>query len=200
MSVASHSEAALPGIFDARPGDIAQSPNTRQLVIDRAFRTLCLVFAAATVGLVAYVILGIAISAVPAVRQYGVQFLTGRVWDPNTQRYGIAAEIWGTLYTSLLALGIGTAFGLAAAIFLSEGYLGQAVFSLLRRAGLHLTPVWSRLPDQVENVLRNLIELLAAIPSVVYGLWGLFVVIPMIRPLCSWLHLKLGGSRSFRPT
>jgi len=46
-------------------------------------------------------------------------------------------------------------------------------------------------PDQIENLLRNLIELLAAIPSVVYGLWGLFVVIPLIRPACNWLHLKL---------
>jgi phosphate transport system permease protein len=48
------------------------------------------------------------------------------------------------------------------------------------------------LPDQLENLLRNLVELLAAIPSVVYGLWGLFVVIPLIRPYANWLHLKLG--------
>jgi phosphate transport system permease protein len=48
------------------------------------------------------------------------------------------------------------------------------------------------LPDRLENLLKNLVELLAAIPSVVYGLWGLFVVIPMIRPICNWLHLKLG--------
>ena len=48
------------------------------------------------------------------------------------------------------------------------------------------------MPDQLERLLKNLIELLAAIPSVVYGLWGLFVVIPLIRPLCNWLHLKLG--------
>jgi phosphate transport system permease protein len=113
------------------------------------------------------------------------------VWDPNTERYGILAEIWGTLYTSVLALALGSAFGLAAAIFLSEGYLGQATYTLLRRADLHLHPVWGRLPDQLERLLKNLIELLAAIPSVVYGLWGLFVVIPLIRPVCNWLHLKM---------
>ena len=45
--------------------------------------------------------------------QYGLGFLTGRVWDPNTERYGILAEIWGTLYTSVLALILGTAFGVA---------------------------------------------------------------------------------------
>jgi len=118
--------------------------------------------------------------------------LSGRVWDANTERYGILAETWGTLYTSLLALGLGTVFGLAAAIFLSEGYLGQAIFKVLNRMNLHLHPVLGKLPDQFERLLKNLIELLAAIPSVVYGLWGLFVVIPLIRPVCNWLHLKLG--------
>jgi phosphate transport system permease protein len=48
------------------------------------------------------------------------------------------------------------------------------------------------LPERLEHYLKNLIELLAAIPSVVYGLWGLFVVIPLIRPVCNWLHLNLG--------
>ena len=93
-------------------------------------------------------------------------FLTGRVWDPNTERYGILAEIWGTLYTSVLALVLGTAFGVAAAMFLSEGFLGQAVFELLRRANLHLHPVLgASCPIRLERVLKNLIELLAAIPE-----------------------------------
>ena len=121
-----------------------------------------------------------------------LSFLTGRVWDPNTGQHGIAAEIWGTLYTSILALALGTAFGLAAALFLSEGYMGQAIFALLRTFNLHLHPFWSQVPDKVEDLLKQLIELLAAIPSVVYGLWGLFVIIPTIRPACNWLHLKLG--------
>jgi phosphate transport system permease protein len=129
---------------------------------------------------------------VPAVRQYGLGFLAGTTWDPNKEQYGILPEIWGTLYSSLLALLIGTAFGLAAAIFLSEGYLGQFVFQMLKVWDLHLHPFWGKLPDQIEGVLKNLIELLAAIPSVVYGLWGLFVVIPLIRPACNWLHMKMG--------
>jgi phosphate transport system permease protein len=150
------------------------------------------VFACLIVVLVTFIVLRIAFSAAPAMQRYGLGFLSGRVWDPNTERYGILAETWGSLYTSVLALGLGTAFGLAAAIFLSEGYLGQAAFTLLRRAKLHLHPVWGGMPDQLERVLKNLIELLAAIPSVVYGLWGLFVLIPLIRPACNWLHLKLG--------
>ena len=194
MSMTTAAPDLLPagsGVFESRTGDIAQAPTRGQLLIDRVFRRTCSVFAWLTIGLVTFIVLRIAVSAAPAVREYGLGFLSGRVWDPNTQRYGILAEIWGTMYTSVLALVLGTAFGLAAAIFLSEGYLGQATYALLRPAGLHLHPVWGRLPDQLERLLKNLIELLAAIPSVVYGLWGLFVVIPLIRPVCNWLHLKM---------
>jgi phosphate transport system permease protein len=189
-----HSEAIHPGaaLFEARPGEISQAPSQQQLLIDRAFRVTCVVFAYFTLALATFIVLRIAVSAAPAVQRYGFGFVSGRVWDPNTERYGILAEIWGTLYTSLLALVIGSAFGIAAAIFLAEGYMGQAVFNILRPSGLHLHPIWGRLPDQLENLLKNLIELLAAIPSVVYGLWGLFVVIPLIRPVCGWLHLNLG--------
>jgi phosphate transport system permease protein len=179
-------------MFEARPDEIARVPSSRQRFVDRLFRGTCRVFACLTVALVTFIVLRIAFSAVPAIERYGTGFLSGRVWDPNTERYGILAEIWGTLYTSVLALGLGMAFGVAAAIFLSEGFLGQWVFSLLHRFELHARPAWRLLPDHVERLLRNLIELLAAIPSVVYGLWGLFIVIPLVRPICNWLHLKLG--------
>jgi len=179
-------------VFEARKGEITQAPTRAQQLIDRVFRGTCFGFACLTIALVTFIVLRIAFSAVPAARHYGLGFLSGRVWDPSTERYGILGEIWGTLYTSVLALILGTAFGLAAAIFLSEGYLGQATFAALRRLRLHLHPVWGKLPDQLERLLKNLIELLAAIPSVVYGLWGLFVVIPLIRPVCNWLHLKMG--------
>jgi len=179
-------------LFEARASQIARAPSGRQTIVDRVFRAVCFGFTALTIGLVAFIVLQIAYSAAPAVRQHGLGFLSGRVWDPNAGRYGILGEIWGTLYTSVLAVVLGTAFGLAAAVFMSEGYLGQTVFSVLRRADLHLHPIWGQLPDQAERLLKNLIELLAAIPSVVYGLWGLFVVIPLVRPLCNWPHLKLG--------
>jgi phosphate transport system permease protein len=190
---AAHDLLTSPGaVFASRKGDIAQAPSSMQMLVDRAFRNLCFVLAVFVVVLVTFIVVQIAVSAVPAIRQYGFGFLTGRVWDPNTGRYGILGEIWGTVYTSVLALIIGSAFGVSAAIFLSEGYLGQFTYSVLRSMNLQLHPLWARLPDQLEHLLKNLIELLAAIPSVVYGLWGLFVVIPMIRPLCNWLHLKMG--------
>ena len=109
-------------------------------------------------------------------------------------------EIWGTLYSSLLALFMGTLFGLAVAIFLSEHYLASFVFSLLKLVGLQFHPVWGKLPDRFEHLLKNLIELLAAIPSVVYGLWGIFFIIPLIRPFCLAWHAKLGWIPIFGTT
>jgi phosphate transport system permease protein len=195
--MATHSHVTLgstaPGaVFAVRPGEITQAPTRGQTMLDKAFRGLSFLFACLTILLVTFIVFKIAVSAMPAMRKDGLSFLTGRVWDPNTGQHGIAAEIWGTLYTSILALVIGTAFGVAAALFLSEGYMGQAIFSLLRYFNLHLHPFWSKVPDRLEDLLKQLIELLAAIPSVVYGLWGLFVVIPLIRPACNWLHLKFG--------
>lgn len=190
--------ATAPGaVFAARPGEITQAPTRSQSLADMAFRRLSFAFACGTILLVTFIVFRIAASAAPAMRETGLSFLGGRVWDPNSGTFGIAGEIWGTLYTSILALVLGTVFGLAAALFLSEGYIGQAVFSLLRAMNLHLHPFWSGIPDQIEGLLKTLIELLAAIPSVVYGLWGLFIVIPRIRPVCHWLHLKLGWMRLF---
>jgi len=184
--------SGLGAVFQVRKGEITQAPSARQRFVDAAFSKACYVFAWLTVALVVFIVLRILIAAVPAMRTLGLGFLTGRVWDANAGNFGILAEIWGTLYTSILALMLGTLFGLAAAVFLSEGFLSTAVFGVLRRFNLHLAPITKNLPDQLEHLLKELIELLAAIPSVVYGLWGIFVVIPLIRPYCDWLHVKLG--------
>jgi len=174
------------------PASISQPPTRLQLITDRTFRRLCHALAWFTVISIAFVIVRIILAGVPAMREYGPGFVFGRVWDPNTGHFGILPEIWGTLYSSILSLVIGTAFGVAAAIFLTEGFLGEFVFNCLKLLHVHFHPVWGRLPQQIEDLLKNLIELLAAIPSVVYGLWGIFVVIPLIRPACNWLHLKMG--------
>jgi phosphate transport system permease protein len=191
--------ASVPDITRAReevaawhPGQIWNPPSAAQKWTDRVFRQLCVVFAASVIALIAILVLEIGVKAVPAFREYGLGFLTRATWDPNKANYGILPEIWGTLYTSLLALGVGTLFGVAAAIFLSEGYLGEAVFRFLKVFHLDFHPVWGKLPSRIETILKTLIELLAAVPSVVYGLWGLFVVIPLIRPMCNWLHAQFG--------
>jgi len=173
-------------------GQIWQPPTASQRWFDLLFRRLCLVFAAFTIVLLLLLVFEIGAKAMPAFREHGLAFLYGRTWDPNSNVYGILPEMWGTLYTSLLALLFGSLFGVAAAIFLSEGYMGDAVFKLLKMVNLQFHPFWGKLPERCEVLLKNLIELLAAVPSVVYGLWGLFVVIPLIRPYCNWLHDKCG--------
>ena len=97
-------------------------------------------------------------SAWPAIRHFGVRFLVTSVWDPVAEVYGAAPMIFGTLASSFLAVLIAVPLALGVAIYLTE-----------------FSPKWVRQP------IAFLVELLAAIPSVVYGLWGIFVLIPFLR-------------------
>jgi phosphate transport system permease protein len=93
-----------------------------------------------------------------AIHRYGLHFITGSTWDPVAEDFGAFPLILGTLVSSLIALVIAVPLSLGVAIFLTE-----------------FSPRWLRQP------ISFLIELLAAIPSVVYGLWGIFVLIPVLR-------------------
>jgi phosphate transport system permease protein len=95
-----------------------------------------------------------------SIQKFGLQFWVTRTWDPVAGDFGALPFIWGTLYSSLLALLLATPVALGIAIYLSE-----------------LAPSWLRQP------LVFLTELLAAIPSIVYGLWGIFVLVPWVRQL-----------------
>jgi phosphate transport system permease protein len=148
---------------------IARPPTRAEANMDVTFRALTHIFAWITLLVVVFLVLQIAWVAWPAMHKYGFEFLRGRVWDGSKQ-FGILPEIWGTLYSSAIGVGLGTLFGLAIAIFLTEDFV----------------------PPKLEIFFKNVIELLAAIPSVVYGLWGIFVVIPAIRPACTWLHDNVG--------
>jgi phosphate transport system permease protein len=172
--------------------DIARPPSSREIWTDRLFRGGTKVVAWAVVALVLYVIYDIARAAAPAMRDYGAGFLTGTTWDANKNEFGIRPAIIGTLYTSFLGLAIGSAFGLAIAIFLSEGFLSDGLDGLLKMLGLADRPGWASLPSWTEDALKTTVELLAAVPSVVYGLWGIFVVIPLVREPANWLHDHLG--------
>ena len=172
--------------------DITRPPTRREQISDRLFRQCTHVFAWLTVVLVVYVVIRIGRVALPAIDAYGAPFLVGTTWDANRNHFGILPAIFGTLYSSVLGLTIGTVFGLAIAVFLSEGFLSLSLDTIVRGIGLDDNRFWATLPNRIEDLLRVTIELLAAIPSVVYGLWGIFVVIPMVRPLAQWLHLHLG--------
>ena len=100
----------------------------------------------------------VALAGWPALRQFGFSFLTSSEWDPVKRNFGAAPAIYGTIVTSIIALVIATPLALGVAIFLSE-----------------YAPRWLRQP------VAFLVDLLAAIPSVVYGLWGIFVLVPLLR-------------------
>ncbi len=112
--------------------EISQPPSRAQKATDRIFRNLCQTSAWLAVLIAIVIVLTIVVAAVPAVRQYGLGFLTGKVWDPNKKQYSILPEIWGTLYSSVLALIVGTAFGVTAAVFLAEGFVADYVFAALK--------------------------------------------------------------------
>jgi len=178
------------------PADSPDAPGEklplRDRVVNRFFHGLSTLFAWLAIALVVYIVVTIAREAFPAVRKDGLTFLTTTTWDRNKDVYGILPQIWGTLYTSIIALAVGSVFGLAVALFLVEGFLSSFVFGVLEKFGVQFHGLWGRLPEALEQFLKNLVQLLAAIPSVVYGLWGIFVVIPLIRPWANWLHEGLG--------
>jgi len=153
-----------------RPRSASQAPTGSEYLTDRFFRGLALAAAAFVILLLIYIFYEIGRLALPAIGDYGLGFLTTATWNPSTEEFGVLAEIWGTLYSSLLALAIAGFFGVGMAIFLTQNFLHP----------------------RLAYVFRTIVEMLAAIPSVVYGLWGIYVVIPAIRPAANWLNDVLG--------
>jgi phosphate transport system permease protein len=110
---------------------------------NRLFCAICTGFAWLTISLVFIILFTIFFQALPSLKADGVQFLTGSVWDRNKDEFGILPQIWGTLYTSIIALLIGGVFGLAVAIFLTEGFLSKFIFFILEKFNLQHNPSWN---------------------------------------------------------
>jgi phosphate transport system permease protein len=137
---------------------------------DPIFSNLTLVFALVIVGILLGLVVVLNIDAMPAIKQFGLSFLGSSTWDPVKGEFGALPAIFGTLLSSIIGLIIAIPVSLGAAIFLVE-----------------VAPSWIRGPAAF------VIEMLAAIPSVIIGLWGLFVLVPFVRsPIESWLGSKLG--------
>jgi len=134
------------------------------------FQILCWIAAIATLLLLGWIVLEITTQALPSIKAFGLRFVFNAQWNPNTEQYGVAAFVLGTAITSLLALMIALPLGIAIAILLSENFL----------------------PVYIRQTLRFVVELLAAIPSVVYGLWGITVVVPIIQQVGQWLAEHFG--------
>lgn len=125
---------------------------------DRAYAAVLLLFGLALPALFAFIFVEITSAAMPAIRAFGAGFLTSREWDPIANQYGALPFIYGTVVSSLLAMLLAVPLAIGLAIFLVE-----------------LAPRWLAAPIAFGT------ELLAAIPSVIYGLWGIFVLVPWLR-------------------
>ena len=125
---------------------------------DRLFRLFMAAMAAAVPLIMGAILAAMLVVGWPAIQRFGLAFFATSTWDPVAQQFGVMPFIYGTLVSSALALLIAVPLGLGVAIFLAE-----------------LAPRWLRAP------VGFLVELLAAIPSVVFGLWGIFVLVPRVR-------------------
>src|SRR5260370_28223504 len=100
----------------------AREPTPAQLGIDRCFRGLTFGFAWFTILVVVLMIWQIGHQAAPAIEKNGLEFLTSSKWDSNREQFGILPQIWGTLYSSILGVALGTLFGVAVAIFITQDF------------------------------------------------------------------------------
>lgn len=125
---------------------------------DRVFSNMTLVFAFLMVALLVGMVVMFTLDALPSITKFGVSFLGGTVWNPVTNVFGALPAVYGTILSSLIGLIIAIPVSLGAAIFLAE-----------------LAPSWIRGPASF------LVEMLAAIPSVIIGLWGIYVMVPFVR-------------------
>jgi phosphate transport system permease protein len=142
----------------------------RQRIFERVFRSATL----AAAVLVLVILGGVAISllqgAWPALSHFGFGFVTHEIWNPVTEQFGALAAIYGTLVTSIIAMAMAVPVGFGIALFLTE-----------------LCPALLKRPIGVA------IELLAAVPSIIFGIWGLFVLAPVLqRHVQPWLIAHIG--------
>jgi phosphate transport system permease protein len=138
--------------------------------VDNGFIWLTRIFAIAVAALLLWIAVQVAIQAGPAIGEFGLGFLAKSAWNPVTNDYGVLPQIYGTLMSAFIGLLISVPIGVGTAVLLSENLL----------------------PLSVRTVIVFLVELLAAIPSVVYGVWAIFVLIPILTNIGKWLNANLG--------
>ncbi len=143
---------------------------------DKVFSNLTMGFALLVIAILVGMIFILGVDAMPAIRKLGASFLSSVTWNPVTGEFGALPAVYGTLVSSVISLIIAVPLSLGTAIFLVE-----------------LAPSWVRSP------VSFAIEILATIPSVIIGLWGLFVLVPVVRtPIERWLGSNLGFLPLFR--
>ncbi len=134
--------------------------------LDKGFTILVGLSALASVAVLFWMSVVVAQQAWPAIQKYGAQFLWSTDWDIGQLLFGALPFIYGTIVTSMIALLIAVPVGIAVALMTSENLL----------------------PEWVKSPLAFTVELIAAIPSVIIGLWGIFVFTPVFEPVAMWLY------------
>jgi phosphate transport system permease protein len=143
---------------------------TRQRLGERIFRGATLIAAVLVLVLLGGVAIALIKGAWPALAHFKLEFLTRQIWNPVTEKFGALAPIYGTLVTSLIAMAVAIPLSFGISIFLTE-----------------LCPAWLKRPVGVA------VELLAAVPSIIFGIWGMFVFAPVLqRHVQPWLIDHLG--------
>jgi len=153
----------MENLFSNKPKTVPQAPN---LVAQAAFQKTLVICALASVILVLAILLTLVVYSLPSFKAFGLTFFFSTTWDPVSSRFGALVFLVGTLLTSFLALLICLPFSLAISIFIGE-YFREGILS---------------------SFLKHVTELLAGIPSVIYGFWGIFFLVPIIRSF----EIKLG--------
>ncbi len=133
---------------------------------ERMFNAVITLSAVTVLSVILLLFAMLVIHSWPSIKAYGFSFIIDRVWNPVTSKFGALSFLVGTLMTSFVALFISIPFSLAISIFLGE-------YARESRWG---------------GILRNMIELLAGVPSVIYGFWGLMILVPMVRDLAVALN------------
>ncbi len=138
--------------------------------MDKGFKNITTVMAATVAAVLITILVVVFFESREAINQYGINFIVTSDWDPINNKYGAFTAIYGTIVSSLAALIIAIPLGLGTAIFITEDFF----------------------PEKIRFVIGLMVELLAAIPSVVLGLWAIFVMEPFIRPFFNILHNYFG--------
>ena len=138
------------------PGATPITRKTPKATFDLVFRNASFAAALLVLVLLAGIMASMVVGGWPAFREFGLGFITSSVWDTQNEQYGAWPAIVGTLSTALIALLIGVPLSLGIAVYLTQ-----------------LAPAWFKRP------VATAIELLAAVPSIIYGMWGLFVFVPL---------------------
>jgi len=166
--------SAPPPISDAEAFTLRRRPASEKL-FDQGFHYLTLALASFVGILLVAIVLTVFQGSREAIATFGARFITTSAWDPVNNQYGAFVAIYGTLVTALLSLVIAVPLGVGTAIFITEDLI----------------------PAQLRSAIGLMVELLAAIPSVVLGLWAIFVMEPAIRPALNLLHTLFGWSPFF---